>query len=73
MKYCKDCKYFISGGFMLWCKAPKNGISPVTGEVIIMVAGTNRRHEDLCGQEAQFFEQKQKQKKSWWSLLCVKN
>ena len=46
VKYCKDCKYFISGSFMQWCKAPKNGISPVTGEVIIMVAGTNRRHED---------------------------
>ena len=70
MKYCKDCKYFISGSFMQWCKTPKNGISPVTGEVIIMMAGTNRRHEDLCGQEAQFFEQK---KKFWRSLLCVKN
>ena len=43
MKYCKDCKYFISGSFMQWCKTPKNGISPVTGEV---GANTNRRHED---------------------------
>jgi hypothetical protein len=39
-------KYFISGSFMQWCKTPKNGISPVTGEAIIMVADTNRRHED---------------------------
>ena len=55
---------------MQWCKTPKNGISPVTGKVITMMAGTNRGHEDLCGQEAQFFEQK---KKFWRSLLCVKN
>ena len=57
MNYCINCKH---NERELWCKAPSNGISPVTGKPNPAFASVNRGTSVLakCGPDGLNFEQK---------------
>lgn len=65
MKLCKDCAHLYGD---MWCRAPKNGISRVTGEYKVALAHLNRKYD--CGEDAKFFTQKQavQKKAAWWNF-----
>lgn len=68
---CRDCEYFGEGIYLL-CKAPQNGISPVTGEIkplLSMVARADYK-DNACGPKGRFFKQKSVVgNNKWWNLL----
>lgn len=63
MKLCKDCQYLERD---LWCKSPQNGISLVTGTIVVKFAQFNRKYD--CGEDAKFFAPPQNNKKPWWKF-----
>jgi uncharacterized circularly permuted ATP-grasp superfamily protein len=57
-KLCKDCKHYKDS---VWCKAPSNGTSLVSGEYIARIASANRSSstnvysDNLCSPSGVYF------------------
>lgn len=49
-KICIKCAHHVSR-VSVWCIAPQNGISPVTGEVLANFCSINRSNKNSCGEE----------------------
>lgn len=60
MKFCVDCKYFTG---MNYCAHPNNGVDLVEGKAKTVFATTNRSHKAPCGEEGNWFVEKEPEKK----------
>lgn len=73
MKLCINCKHHVQHGEhrMVWCKHPNNGIDLTDGSTKPMSATINRGSNAswMCGEHANWFEQKEPAPKGWWELF----
>lgn len=53
MKLCVDCKHFSPSVF---CKSPRNGLSPMDGKPVVRSAIAERKANGLCGPNGNYFE-----------------
>ena len=58
MRLCKDCRHYKA---LNWCKSPRNGLSVLDGEVLVLFATACRSDNTMCGQSA----------KHWQAILPV--
>ena len=60
-KFCIDCKWNLGETDTSICKNPNLGINLVTGEIKRKFSEICRSFEDYCGEDAKWFELKNKQ------------